>query len=222
MQKLSQAQLARVSGLLSCVFLGSCELAENAVPPSEALDAPISGNFAPTPMDDELLARTAADFDSISVLTNDSDPEGDTLTVLFATATEGEAGVNSDGTVYFQPPRDAPFKEATVTYTVTDGTSDVTATLTVGVEVPIVLTWQEPSFRADGSFLTSSELSGFEISYRRIDRSQFVTQVIEGADVSSAEILVDSLAVYEFRMASIDSNGLYSDYSPTTELTVAF
>lgn len=222
MQKLSQAQLARISGLLSCVFLGSCELAENAVPPPEAVNAPVSGNLAPTPMDDELVARTSADFDSISVLSNDSDPEGDTLTVLSATASEGETGVNSDGTVYFVPPLDAPFESAEIVYTVTDGTSDTTATLTVGVEVPVVLTWQEPSFRADGSFLTSNELSGFEISYRRVDRTQFVTQVIDGADVSTAEILVDSLADYEFRMASIDVDGLHSDYSPAIPLAVAF
>lgn len=222
MQKLSQAQLAGITGLLSCIFLGSCEVAEDAAPPTEALNAPVSGNLAPTPMDDELVARTSADFDSISVLSNDSDPNGDSLSLVSATASEGEAGVNSDGTIYYIAPSDSPFEAAEIAYTVSDGTSESTATVTVRVEVPVVLTWQEPSFRADGSFLTSNELSGFEISYRRTDRTQFVTKVIEGADVSTAEILVDSLADYEFRMASIDIDGLHSDYSPAIPLSVAF
>lgn len=222
MQKLSQAHLVRISGLLSCVFLGSCELAEDAMPLSEALNAPVSGNLAPSPMDDELVARTAADFDSISVLANDIDPDGDTLNLISATSSAGQTGINEDGSIYFEPPRNAPFDEATITYTVSDGTADATAVLTISVEVPVILTWQEPSFRADGSFLTSNELSGYEISYRRTDQTQFVSQVIEGADISTAEILVDSLADYEFRMASIDIDGLHSDYSPAISLSVVF
>ena len=69
----------------------------------------------------------------IDVLGNDTDPNGDTLTVTSASSPDGTVVVNPDGTLSFTP--DANFNgDTTITYTVTDpaGNTD-TATVTVHV-----------------------------------------------------------------------------------------
>ncbi len=69
----------------------------------------------------------------VAVLTNDSDPDGDPLTITSATANNGTVVVNPDGTLTFTP---APNFNgvATVNYTVSDGQGGIaTATLTINV-----------------------------------------------------------------------------------------
>ncbi|MDO6455442.1 cadherin-like domain-containing protein, partial [Neptunomonas phycophila] len=57
---------------------------------------------------------------TVDVLANDSDVEGDTLTVDSASATNGTVAINPDGTITYTP--DANFTGSdTITYTVTDG-----------------------------------------------------------------------------------------------------
>ncbi|WP_432199573.1 Ig-like domain-containing protein [Erythrobacter sp. W53] len=86
---------------------------------------PIAQNdFATTPEDTPV---------TVAVLTNDSDPDGDPLTVTSAMADNGTVVVNPDGTVTFTPDEDF-YGDATVTYTVSDGQGGVaTATLVVTV-----------------------------------------------------------------------------------------
>ncbi len=71
---------------------------------------------------------------TVAVLANDSDPDGDPLTITSASADNGTVVVNPDGTLTFTP--DPDFNgEANVTYTVSDGQGGVaTATLTVTVD----------------------------------------------------------------------------------------
>ena len=71
---------------------------------------------------------------AINVLANDTDIDGDTLSVVSASSPNGSVTVNADGTLTFTPA--AGFEgEATITYTVKDpgGLTD-TATVTVTVE----------------------------------------------------------------------------------------
>ncbi|MFN3646214.1 MAG: Hint domain-containing protein [Gemmobacter sp.] len=70
---------------------------------------------------------------TIPVLANDSDPNGDTLTVTGATATNGTVTVNPDGTLIYTPNPDYNGPD-TITYTVTDGNGG-SATSTVAVTV---------------------------------------------------------------------------------------
>ncbi len=87
---------------------------------------------------DDLIATLPATAVTISVLANDSDPNGDPLTITAVTQPAGGAGTgvsvdNGDGTVTFTP--NAAFRgTATFTYTITDGTD--TATAMVSVTVP--------------------------------------------------------------------------------------
>ncbi|WP_038909840.1 cadherin-like domain-containing protein, partial [Dickeya dadantii] len=70
---------------------------------------------------------------TVDVLANDSDVDGNPLTVTAATAGNGTVVINADGTLTYMP--DANFNGTdTVTYTVSDGAGGVvTGTLTITV-----------------------------------------------------------------------------------------
>ncbi|UWR20910.1 cadherin-like domain-containing protein [Sulfitobacter sp. S190] len=89
-------------------------------------------NTGPNAVDDE--AETDEDTTVIiPVLTNDTDPEGDALSVTAASSDDGDVSINDDGTLSFTPAPDFN-GSATIDYTITDGNggSD-TATVTVDV-----------------------------------------------------------------------------------------
>jgi CshA-type fibril repeat protein len=70
---------------------------------------------------------------TVAVLANDSDPDGDPLSVTAATAANGSVAINPDGTVTYTP--NANFNGTdTISYTVSDG-NGATATATVSVTV---------------------------------------------------------------------------------------
>ncbi|MCK0129260.1 Ig-like domain-containing protein [Erythrobacter sp. F6033] len=86
---------------------------------------PIAQNDAATTPEDTPV--------TVAVLANDSDPDGDPLTITSASADNGSVVVNADGTVTFTPNDDFN-GDATVTYTVSDGQGGIaTATLVVTV-----------------------------------------------------------------------------------------
>ena len=100
-------------------------------------------NDPPVAVDD--VATVAEDGSvTIPVLANDSDPDGDPLTVTSATSPDGTVTINPDGTLSFTP--NPNFNgPTTITYTVTDpsGATD-TATVAVTVEV-------EPDYIVEGT-----------------------------------------------------------------------
>lgn len=91
-------------------------------------DAPIAvDNSASTPEDQPIV---------IAILTNDSDPEGDPLTVTSATLVDGQGTVviNPDGTITFTPTPGFT-GSATIIYTISDGQGGTaTATVTILVD----------------------------------------------------------------------------------------
>ena len=94
-----------------------------------------SSNEGPTALADvaEVLEDASV---MINVLGNDTDPEGDTLTIDSASAVEGEVTINADGTLSYMP--DPDFNgEDTITYHIVDGNggaASATVTVTVNPE----------------------------------------------------------------------------------------
>jgi len=90
------------------------------------------GNDAPV-AEDDMLEIDEDTSGTVDVLGNDSDANGDTLTVTMASCPFGEVVINGDGTLTFTP--DADFNgDTTITYTVDDGNGG-TDTGTVNVTV---------------------------------------------------------------------------------------
>ena len=91
-------------------------------------------NPAPTAVNDAtLVVSEDTAGTTVNVLANDTDPDGDPLTVVSASATNGTVVVNANGTITFTP--NANFNgSATITYTISDGqggTSIATIPVTV-------------------------------------------------------------------------------------------
>ncbi|NTU57870.1 MAG: tandem-95 repeat protein, partial [Chlorobiaceae bacterium] len=92
-------------------------------------DAPVVQNDSYTMLEDTALTVTAP-----GVLLNDSDIEGSSLTVTtYGTASHGTVTVNFDGSLVYVPSSNFNGTD-TFTYTVSDGTYESTATVTVTVD----------------------------------------------------------------------------------------
>jgi hypothetical protein len=104
---------------------GGSATAAVAVTVNSVNDLPVAGNDTVSIDEDNGV--------TFGVLGNDSDVDGDTLTVSGATAGHGQIVVNSDNTLTYMP--DANFNGTdTVTYTISDGNGG-TATATVTITV---------------------------------------------------------------------------------------
>ena len=78
-------------------------------------------NVAPVVTDDVVTLAAGQSTAVVSVLGNDTDADGDDLTVTLATSpTNGTATVNSDGTVTYIPTNATVAGSDSFTYTVTD------------------------------------------------------------------------------------------------------
>lgn len=99
---------------------GAVAVTVNPVP-----DAPVALDDAATTPEETLV--------TIDVLVNDTDPDGEMLTVTAATSPDGTVTINPNGTLDFTPAPDFT-GDATISYTVSDptGLTD-TATVTVAV-----------------------------------------------------------------------------------------
>jgi CshA-type fibril repeat protein len=90
-------------------------------------------NPPPVAVDDGPIAVTEDTPLDINVLGNDTDPDGDTLTVTLATAGNGEVTINANGTINYVPNPDYNGPD-TITYTISDGNGG-TSTATVEINV---------------------------------------------------------------------------------------
>ncbi len=91
---------------------------------------PVAVNDATLTVNEDTAGTT------VNVLANDSDPDGDPISITGATATNGSVVVNANGTLTFTP--NANYNgPATITYTISDGQGG-TATATVPVTVVAV------------------------------------------------------------------------------------
>ncbi|MBV7265915.1 Ig-like domain-containing protein [Erythrobacter ani] len=105
--------------------MGGFDTATATITVNPVNDAPIAGADVATVDEDSQV--------TISILANDSDPDGDPITVTDASAPNGTVTINPDGTVTYSPNPDF-FGTDTITYRVSDGNGGI-ATGTVDVTV---------------------------------------------------------------------------------------
>ena len=113
-------------------------------------------NPAPTARDD--AATTAEDTAvTVVVLANDSDPDGDPLSVVAASAAHGQVTINPDNTLNYTPDRDYAGAD-TITYTISDGqggrsSASVALTVTPVNDAPVTSGIAD-RIKADGTTVT--------------------------------------------------------------------
>lgn len=83
---------------------------------------------------------------------------------------------------------------------------------TVEATRSVSLYWSAPMERVNGELLDSADIAGYEIRYRAEGDDQFERIMIDSPIVTQYHL--DDLADtdYRFELATIDSNGLYSEY----------
>ena len=96
---------------------------------------------------------------TISVLANDSDPDGDTLSVISAAAGNGTVVINANGTITYTPKANFNGTD-TITYTISDGnggTSNAIVTVTVSAanDAPVVATALPNLYDLDSDFVST-------------------------------------------------------------------
>ncbi|SVD18370.1 uncharacterized protein METZ01_LOCUS371224, partial [marine metagenome] len=124
---------------------------------------------------------------NIDVLSNDDDPDGDTLTVTAATAANGAVVINSDNTLSYTPNSNFNGSD-TITYTASDGTTTTDGT----VSVTINAVNDAPSAISLSASSVNENIFGAVISTITItdpDSLDNYTFELSGADATSFEIV---------------------------------
>ncbi len=147
-------------------------------------------NDAPTAVDDTVTTNEDTAIAAISVLANDTDPDGDTLTIDdFTQPTHGTAGSNGDGTLTYTP--DLNYKGTdSFTYTISDGNSG-TATAAVNITInPIndapVANDQAVTLNEDETTsitLTASDADGDTLTYQIVSNPSHGTLTGSAPDI---------------------------------------
>ena len=150
-------------------------------------DAPVAANDGIDAIEDTLL-------ENITVLENDTDADGDLLTVTTAVSTAGGAvSINADGSLNYQAP--ANFTgEDTITYTISDGNEGVsTATVTVTVasvnDAPVAAAANEGTSEEavlNGVVPAATDIDGTIVSYALVN------------DVAEGRLTLDVDGSYRF------------------------
>ncbi|WP_183909347.1 retention module-containing protein, partial [Simiduia aestuariiviva] len=106
-------------------------------PLSTATGAVVAANIAPVANDDTaIITDEDTAVSNIDVLGNDTDADGDSLTVTAASATNGSVTINPDGTLSYTPNTNYNGAD-TISYTISDGRGG-TDTATIAVTVNAV------------------------------------------------------------------------------------
>ena len=147
-------------------------------------------NDAPTAADDAITTNEDTAIAVITVLANDTDPDGDTLTVDdFTQPINGTAGSNGDGTLTYTP--DADFNGTdTFTYTISDGNGGIdTATVNITINPvndPPVANDQTVTLNEDETTsiaLTAFDADGDALTYQIVSNPSHGTLTGSAPDI---------------------------------------
>lgn len=187
-------------------------------------------NDAPIAVND--TAATAEDTPvTITVLTNDSDVDGDTLSVTGASAANGTVVRNADGTITYTP--NANFNGAdTISYTIGDGKGG-TATATVAVTVAAVddppVNGVPPSqtvaednalifSTANGNAISVSDVEGgVQTVTLNVTNGSFSLSGIAGLTFTQGDGTADGVMTFSGSVAAINAALQGARYTPTAD-----
>ena len=152
---------------ISATFLGLTQCG-GGTPPPPANRAPIANRDTASVNEDQAA--------TISVLSNDSDPDGDSISVVSATTpAHGSATVNANGTITYTPA--ANYNGAdTFRYTITDGSLTASSTVTINVcavnDAPIANDQAKTTFKdvAVNGKVTGSDVDNDPLSFGPVGR----------------------------------------------------
>jgi type II secretory pathway component GspD/PulD (secretin) len=93
--------------------------------------------------------------------------------------------------------------------------SGTTAPTPTALTYAVQLSWTAPTTRADGTPLTSTELTGYRIYYslEGSDASQDTVVPISGGNTTSLQVTLSAAGTYAFAITALDQNGLESALS---------
>ncbi|WP_196159508.1 fibronectin type III domain-containing protein [Reinekea sp. G2M2-21] len=87
-----------------------------------------------------------------------------------------------------------------------NGESNITAS-------SVTLYWSAPVERANGANIATSEIGAYEIRYKKSSETSYTNVVISNTSVAQHVIDgLDDATLYEFEVAAIDTDGLYSNF----------
>ncbi len=165
----------------------------------------ITGDTAPVAVDDTATVDEDSSDNTIIVLDNDTDIDGDTLSVTAASALHGTVSINGDGTLNYTP--DADFSGTdTITYTLSDGnftddTGTVIVTVTGSNDAPV----------ASDDTITVTQDTTFNSSVSLITNDTDI-------DGDTLSVVADTYETLEGGSLVLASDGSYS-YTPTEGFT---
>ena len=137
---------------------------------------------------------------SIDVLANDSDPDGDALTLASVVQpVNGTAAIETDGTVTYTPKAGFSGQDS-FTYAVSDGTNESTATVTVTVRPPFAV------YDPDANTITVT-LAGLDGSRFEVEETINGISTVHTVTASTYTRATPASAAYAYRIRACDQEG---------------
>ncbi|WP_168201392.1 Ig-like domain-containing protein [Qingshengfaniella alkalisoli] len=173
-------------------------------------------NPAPTAAND--AATTDEDTEvNIEVLVNDTDPDGDPLTVTGAMAGNGSVVIENDGTLTYTP--DADFNGTdTITYTIDDGnggisTAQVTVTVNAVNDTPVINEPLPDETDNDGQDKTGPEAIDLSVYFSDVDGDDLTfnaTGLPSGLTIDPDTGIVSGTVVNDASQGGPGNDGVYT------------
>jgi hypothetical protein len=172
-------------------------------------------NLAPTAVDNSYNAGVRGTFFGSTILNNDTDPNGETLTPSVVNSPNGTVEMNADGTFNFIPNVGFTGNTASFTYSVTDnGFTPLTATATVVINYPqqtVTLPVRLKEF--NGSLNNNKAKLTWSVEENESGNHFYIQRSEDGKNFSNVIMVMNSskigAEVYEFSEQLPFANGAY-------------
>ena len=165
-------------------------------------------NPAPTANNDAVTVAEDAAPTNIAVLANDTDPDGDPLTVTSATAANGTVTIRPDGTINYQPAANFNGTD-TISYQISDGNGGVsTATVTVTVtpvnDAPVAV--NDTRTTSEGTPISVTAASGVLANDSDVDGDTLTVSAINGVTTNVGQPVAGSAG----GLFTVNADGSYA------------